>query len=358
MSPYLKIIITLCAAIAGAVIAKKLKLPIPFMMGSMVGTATLNILFNLAYMPSSVKVITQSVSGAYIGLSLGRKDIKSLKELIAPTVVLIGGFLIFTAVMGFVFFKVFHLDAATSFLVAIPGGVTEISLMAPEVGADPAIVSFLQTFRLFSVYLFFPSIITFMSKRVEVEETEALNVTEDKIENSFIDRILPDNDFIQQISVVIVGLIGGYLGKLSGLPAGTLSFSMILVILVHINSNKLHLERKYKQYVQVVAGSLIGLSITMDTIRNLKNIILPTIFLIVGYIAANFIISYFMAKTKKIDRISAMFASSPGGASDMALVASEIGGDSPKIAVLQIIRLVSCYIIFPIWSKFLIGLLS
>ena len=118
------------------------------------------------------------------------------------------------------------------------------------------------------------------------------------------------------------------------------------------------LERKYKQYVQVLAGSLIGLSITMDTIRNLKNIILPTITLIVGYIVANFIISYLMAKTRKIDRISAMFASSPGGASDMALVASEIGGDSPKIAVLQIIRLVSCYIIFPVWTKFLIGLLQ
>ncbi len=358
MNVYLKIALTALVAIAGAFVAKKLKLPIPFMLGSMVGVAAYNIFFGQAYMPSGMKVITQSVSGAYIGLSLSRKDLKSMKELIAPTVVLVGCFLIFTAVMGFLFYKVFHLDAATSFLVAIPGGVTEISLMAPEVGADPAIVSFLQTFRLFSVYLFFPSIITFMSKRVEVEETEALNIKDDEIRDSIIDRLVPDNDIAQQLMTALIGLIGGYLGKLSGLPAGTLSFAMILVILVHLNSKKLHMERKYKQYVQVLAGSLIGLSITMDTIRNLKNIILPTITLIVGYIVANFIISYLMAKTRKIDRISAMFASSPGGASDMALVASEIGGDSPKIAVLQIIRLVSCYIIFPVWTKFLIGLLQ
>ena len=358
MNFWVKLALTAISGIAGVIIARKIKMPVPFMIGSMVGVAVFNILTGEAYMPKEMKVFTQSISGAYIGLSLSRRDLRNMRELLAPTLVLIVCFLGFTAIMGFINYYLFHLDAATSFLVAIPGGVTEISLMASEVGADPAIVSFLQTFRLFSVYLFFPSIITFMSKRVEMEETEALSNTDEVIKDSFIDRIVPDNRTVRQLIVAVIGLIGGYLGKLSGLPAGTLSFAMILVILVHINSNKLFLERKYKQYVQVLAGMLIGVSISMDTVRNIGKIILPTIVLILAYIIANFIISYLMAKTGKIDRISAMFASSPGGASDMALVASEIGGDSPKIAVIQIIRLVSCYIIFPIWSKFLIGLIE
>ncbi len=359
MNQLLLFLLTIGCALLGAFIADKLKLPTPYMLGSMVAVAALTIITNTGYMPSYAKQIVQGVSGAFIALGLSRKDIQGLKQMILPAVVLVGSFMIFTGVMGLMLHFLFGLDQASAFLVSIPGGVSEISLMAAEFGAEPATVSFIQTFRLFTVYLIFPPLITYVKehRKKGVEETEALVLTEEEErEDSFIDRIIPDKPLYKQLMTVLVGQIGGFLGKISGLPAGTLSFAMIAVLLYNLNSKRGMLDRKYRRYCQVVSGALIGRTMTLEMVLNIPKLLIPTIALMAGYVCANFIISTLLSKTKKIDFISAMFASSPGGASDMALIAAELGGESPKIAILQIIRLLSVYIIFPLWSKLLVSI--
>lgn len=353
----LHIIYTIIAAIIGALLAKKLRFPAPFMIGAMLGVAVLNSCFDNAYMPASTKIFTQSISGAYIGLSISRQDVKMLKHLALPSIILILCFLVFTTVVGLLLYSVFHFDLSTSFLVAIPGGVTEITLMSEEMGAVPSTISFMQTFRLFFVYMCFPSIIMATSKKHVNETVEQIEIDNNDY-NFVIDKYIPNSPVLCQILVVIVALLSGYLGKLSRIPAGTLSFSLIVITLLRLNSNKIFLDKKYKRYTQIIAGSLVGSTIGMATLLHITDLILPTLVLISGYVLSNFIISYAMAKTKQIDYISAMFASSPGGASDMALIASEIGGDSPKIAIIQIIRLISCYTVFPMWVKFLVEILS
>ncbi|MBR0137069.1 MAG: AbrB family transcriptional regulator [Erysipelotrichaceae bacterium] len=322
----------------------------------MLGVAAFNILFDMSYMPASARVLAQSVSGCYIGLSLSKNDIRGLKQLIIPTTILIGCLMIFTAVMGLTLNLIFGLDQATAFLVAIPGGVSETSLMAPEFGAEQSTVSFIQTFRLFTVYLVFPAMIAFFAKRIKPDESVASLELEEEVPVTTLDRFLPDNMIAREIITVIIAIIGGYLGKISGLPAGTLSFAIIITILFHFNTTKAILDRKYKKHAQLLSGSLMGQSMTLAMILNIKNLILPTVVLMSGYVLANLLISFIMSRTKKIDFLSAMFASSPGGASDMALIAADLGGDSPKIAIMQIARLLSCYTIFPVWAKLLVSI--
>ena len=357
MEKLILLIITLACGYAGALILKKLKMPVPFMLGAMFAVAALNIITSRTYLPPFSKTLAQSVSGCFIGLSLSRKDLKGIKQLIVPTSILIGGLLIFTAIMGLTMNKVFGLDQATAFLVAIPGGVSEISLMASEFGAVPATVSFIQTFRLFTVYMVFPAMIGFFSKRIKDKgESEQLVLEDGGEHRNILDRIMPDNYVLRQIITVCVAIIGGFLGNVSGLPAGTLSFAMIFTILFNFNTSKAVLERDYKKYAQLLSGALIGRTMTMDMILNIPNLILPTMVLMSGYVLTNLLLSKLMSRTGKIDYISAMFASSPGGASDMALIASELGGESPKIAIMQIVRLLACYTIFPLLAKVLLSL--
>ena len=351
--------VTVAAGYLGAYIMEKIRMPVPYMIGSMLGVALLNIVFKESYLPSFSKVVAQSVSGCFIGLSLTRNDLKGIRQLFAPALVLVCFFLLFTGIMGLTLSGLFHLDKATAFLVAIPGGVTEVSLMAAEFGAEPSTVSFIQTFRLFTVYMIFPAMISFFSRRVPREEVEALQLEEDTIrKDTFIDRIMPDSMILRQIITVSIAIIGGFLGKASGIPAGTLSFAILFTIGLNLNCKKAVLERKYKKFAQLLSGCLIGRSMTAAMILNIRNLLLPTAVLMSGYIITNILLSYLMSKTRKIDFISAMFASSPGGASDMALIATELGGESPKIAILQIVRLLTCYTIFPLWSKLLLHLFA
>lgn len=358
-NPLLGIVLTVLVATAGAFIAKKLHIPIPFMLGAMIGVAAYNIFTGSAMLPAKTKFFTQSVSGVLIGLSLTRKDVRNLKELIGPALILVVCFLFFTASVGLLMNKVFGFDPATSFLICVPGGVVDISLMAYDLNANPAIVSFVQSFRLFFVYLIFPVLITWVSKKTGTGDGgDPLSETDVEVKETFIDRIIPDNRVVKHIVTLACGLIGAWIGTRLGLPAGALSCSMVAVILLNMNSQRAMFDRKYKKAVQVIAGGLIGSSITMETVVRLPSVFLPTVVLMICYVAFNFLISFLMRLTKRIDFVSAMFASSPGGASDMALIASDLGGQSPKIAILQIVRLISVYTIFPFLVKFMIGLVS
>ena len=349
------IIITIVVAVIGGLIASRFKMPAPFMIGALIAVAILSVTTDIAYMPSGIKSFTQSITGIFIGMRLRKKDISELKTLVLPAIVLILGFLSFTFLMGNILHYFYAMDYATAFLVVIPGGVVDVSLMAYDLNADPLVVSLIQTFRLSTVLVIFPSIIGLYKNRYP-EENSTINVSsEDPIQSiSFIDKLIPDKKTFKFIFTLLVGLSGGYVGYVLKLPAGSLSISMIFIVVMKMNSNRIELPMNFRWGAQALAGSIIGSGVTMTTLIGIKDIILPAITVMFGYIIANFVISYLMKKTGKVDRITAMFSSCPGGASDMALIAADIGGESPKIAVLQIVRQLSVLTLFPIFVKLLI----
>jgi len=355
-----KVIITFVIAFFGAIIARKLKVPVPFMLGSLIAVAAFSVLTDQAIMPSEVRLLTQTVTGTYIGKMIFKKDILGLKVLYKSVIILIGGFAIFTLTMGLFLHHVFDFDIATAFLVAVPGGVVDMSLISLELKGNPATVSLIQSTRLIFVLAAFPIIIKNVSKRfpkkplvVLIEEA----VTRSKF-HLFFEQLIPNKSIIKNIFTLTVGAIGGYIGYLSNLPAGALTFSMITVSIMNINTNRIDLPIVYRRFAQVAAGALIGVSVTRADILGIQSLIIPTLVVLLGYIIANFTISYFMYKWGKVDYVSAMFASSPGGASDMALIASEIAGDIPKIAILQISRLIIVIAVFPLYVKLLISIFS
>ncbi len=354
MMDWTNIILTIIAAAIGAYFAKKLKIPASYMLGSMIGVAIFNVATGKAFMPSEIKFFTQAISGAYIGVSLKRKDLGTLTSLAIPVVILTVIYMGFTFLIGHLFNMVFSIDFPTALLMAVPGGVTDTTLMAYELGANPALVSFMQSLRLISAYMVFPTLIPKVAK-LDNEPIEIKNTL--KLSDKYVlDKIVPDSFLPQHLVVISVGLIGGYIGKISGLPAGTLSVSMLFVMIFNVNCSKIKLDKRFKNFVQLFAGSLVGSTITIDIFLNLRTLFIPAALLILGYVVIVFIISWCIWKTKKVDLVSAMFASCPGGASDMALVASDLGGDSPKIAIIQVARLISCYVVFPLWVKFLISI--
>lgn len=48
-----------------------------------------------------------------------------------------------------------------------------------------------------------------------------------------------------------------------------------------------------------------------------------------------------------LDRKSAMFASAPGGATDMTLITADLGSDLTKIALIQVMRAAYVFAVIP-----------
>lgn len=110
---------------------------------------------------------------------------------------------------------------------------------------------------------------------------------------------------------------------------------------------KHYIPMKVKLAAQTCSGAMIGCTMTMNDVLRLQTMIAPMIIIVVGYLISNITLGFFIRKVSNLDLTTALFATTPAGVSDMLLIASDIGGDAPKVAVLQIFRLVMVIATFP-----------
>ena len=65
-----------------------------------------------------------------------KKDLKRLPHIIKPAAILLGGMLCLNLIMGFVIHKATDLDWITSFMCAVPGGMSDTPIIAADMGGN------------------------------------------------------------------------------------------------------------------------------------------------------------------------------------------------------------------------------
>lgn len=109
--------------------------------------------------PARLKFVMQALAGAFIGIGIDRERLAALPALLLPGGVMLLGVFLFTFSMAYLMRKWFRLDPAVALLVSTPGGVQEMSLLAEDLGADTPKVALMQTARIITVILLFPSLL-------------------------------------------------------------------------------------------------------------------------------------------------------------------------------------------------------
>lgn len=329
----------------GALIATKLKVPAPFMVGSMIFVGIFNAFTSTAYVYSWSRFLVQVIAGGFIGMSMDKEKIKTFKSMLMPAIVMMTGLLFLNIVVGFFLYKTTTLDLLSALFAAVPGGMSDMSIISSEMGADTSTVAIFQLARLIGVISLFPFLIREIYKRLSSdEELNNKNITPPKNINV---KKSKNYDLNEVLVSLVIAFTFGFVGKLTGIPAGTMIFSLIGISLMKIFKNKGYMPLIFKKLAQVLAGTFIGCGITNTLIYNLKSFIIPVIIMVLIYIIFCALLGYIMSKLFKMDIITAMFCCTPAGASDMALIASDLGANTPNIALLQIIRLVTVIILFP-----------
>ena len=145
----------------------------------------------------------------------------------------------------------------------------------------------------------------------------------------------------------------GVLGKLSGIPAGALTFAVFAVAAQNITKGTAYLPKSLKLAAQCLMGIIVGLGVTMEDVQNMGLLIKPIILVLICTTACNYICAFLMHKLCKLDVSTSLFGSIPAGVSDMALIATDLGGDAPKVGVLQLVRYIGLFSVMPLIIKFL-----
>jgi len=154
---------------------------------------------------------------------------------------------------------------------------------------------------------------------------------------------------------LFIAAVGGLVALKLRIPAGALIGSMVLVAIAQGSGAQLgSLPAWTRTGVQIVLGAVIGLSITPQVVQDLRQIALPAVILAVTLLTTGLITGWVISKISRLDIITSLFSSAPGGMTDMVLLSSVLGADAPKVAALHLIRVVSVLIVMPPLLRWLV----
>ena len=338
----INLILTLIIAILGGYLASKNKVPAAYMLGALFLVALFNICSNKAFLPNYFKFITQIATGTFIGSKFRSEDIKMLKKVIIPGMTMVLLMITFSFILSYLMSTFLGIDNLTSFFATAPGGIMDISLIAYDFKANTSQVALLQLIRLISVISFVP----FFTKKC-YEKSNKKNISfEQEIKN----EIKEEKSFL---FTIIVGIIGGIIGYFSHLPAGTMSCSMALVAYFNVKTHKAYMPLTLRKIIQSFGGALIGAKVTLSDVIALKDLVFPIILIIIGFCLMNVFVGFFLYKTTKFSLSTALLSASPGGMSDISLMAEDLGANGPQVASMQFLRAIFIVGVYPIIIKIL-----
>lgn len=149
------------------------------------------------------------------------------------------------------------------------------------------------------------------------------------------------------ILICIVASIGGYIGKKLKIPSGIMIGSMLFVSIFNIIIGGVTYPDALKLCSKILAGVLVGMKIDKSDITNFKKLFKPLLIFVFGIMGYTIVLALLLHIFAGIDIKTALFACTPGGLSDMTLIAESYGANIPQVVLIQTVRLISIICIYP-----------
>ena len=354
MSDVLYFLLTLAVAAPAGLVLQKLNFPAGAMVGALIGVGVLNIVTGQALMPASVKILTKTVAGLFVGMNMTMEMVRNMKRLFKPVLVLVGVIFTLCLSVGILLNRFTGLDAVTSLFCVAPGGLTDMTLMTMDMGGDAAVVAVLQVLRLLSVYFISMPLARFLGKKAGGYMPHGGTAA--------VKRQLTAEDkrrgiVLAACTAAVGGAVGWGLSELLDFSVLILVCSMASCAAVNIKTGKLYMPRAVRRVTQILGGALIGTSVTQDSLVRLKSVLLPAVFICCGFVAINMILALLLRKFCKLDMATAVLSSAAGGATEAALTAPDLDADPSVVSVLQISRMVCTTAFYPLLVQLIYQLL-
>ncbi len=146
---------------------------------------------------------------------------------------------------------------------------------------------------------------------------------------------------------VAVACVGGLLGRKLKMPAGLLAGAMIAAAAFQVLTEKGVFYTSVRVGLQILSGALVGSRIGINELKNMRRLVWSLAALIVSLMALNITFALLILLVSPLNPATALFATAPGGASDMGIICTDFGGDAGIVAILQVSRLILIYLFIP-----------
>jgi membrane AbrB-like protein len=352
--------LTLAIATAGGFLARRLKIPAGMLLGAIIAVAITNIFTGQMYFSHSVRFFTRVLVGMYMGALIDIKDLMNLPHLRREAVIMLAGLLTTNIAIGFLISKMTSLSLITALLANAPGGIQELSLLAVDMGGDPALVTPLQLFRQIISVSLLPVFIEWFTKKtakqqkgasnetIAAEDTAPVILSQEDTERGGKSKVL-DFCLMAMVSVVFSAIF-----QALGIPSGAMLGALLGILLLKLLKHAQKLPRSIRFLAQILSGAYIGSMIGSDQVSDLGEIFLPIFVMLICTLLVNILLSFVIYKLGRIDLRSAMYSCAPGGLAEISMLIVGTGVNVTTVTSMHLLRRIAVVSIFPLVFKWLV----
>lgn len=336
-----KLVIMFAVATLGGLFLEKAKMPLGLMVGAMIGVAAFNICTGYAHYSSALKLMMQILIGTGIGCKIGKEQLRTLRGMIVPAVVVCLSTTVFTIIFGLLVCNLTSFDLPTALFSIAPGGAADMAIISAEYGANETSVSIINTFRfIFNVTVFLPISLAVLSKNKEenkvIFEREVMRVSYDK------------RCYCRIIVLFIVSTIGGlFFDLVLHVSAGGILGSLLFAAIYCCLTDVIAMPKFILSVKQIIQGGYCGSLITAAILISASELILPLIIEVIFIVTYTLCTGWIIWKLCHCRMKMSLIIPTPGGIGEIAAVSDALGEDTPSIVVVQTVRLFYVLSILP-----------
>ncbi|MDD5167403.1 MAG: AbrB family transcriptional regulator [Syntrophales bacterium] len=333
----LSITITFLVAIPAGLLFYYLHVPLPWMLGPLTASLIYNtISHNGACWPVGLRNLALIVMGYSMGrtitLETTAQIMSDLPAMFTVTILT----LMFSSFMGYITHRRTGISLASGMLGSIPGGLSQMILLTEEVkDADMTVVTFMQTMRLLAVVFIVPFIATYGMAHI-----------------SGGSLVPPDaaggNSLAAALPAAVMAPIGAWLACLTKMPTPYLLGPILgTAAAVLCGQPALPVPRVLLNTAQIFFGIYLGISITLDGLKQLGKVFPYAIGGAVALVAFTFLLGFGLTAFMPATLLTTFLGTAPGGIAEMGTVAIILHADIATVLAFQLFRLFSILLLVP-----------
>lgn len=365
---------------AGWAVFRRLRFPVPSLLGALAVIGTLRALdFPVPCSPVYLYPSVQVVLGIYIGTQVGRNTVRQIRSLVVPATLIGLWALVLVFAFGWVLGRVTWLDTHTAVLSSSVGGLPEMIILSMAVGADVAVVTVIQMFRMLMTIAVFPLLFQKLFVTAPVDTMSypagapAPSAADDpdcapaapNLRNSAHTNDAPRESIAaylmkrpqQLLFTLAVAAAGGWLFSALGVPAGIMVGAMFAVAGASVAGLPVRtLHPKLFDFLMLSVGIMVTDNFSPDTATVLVSgaLVVPLVISTGVVFASSFAMIWTIHRVSGWDLPTSFLAAAPGGLTVMTLLAAHYGKDSFCVSMVHLARLLVIKTVVPVVFMFLL----
>jgi len=340
LKSFLPVVTALCVGTLGAMLFTFIKTPLPWLLGSIVAIA---IASRFSFLPLRSPKMFSAPARAVLGITVGsafNPEILHYFFDFLGSLLLIFPFVVIVTLCGMLYYwKWLKFDKTTAYFSAMPGGLLEMVTFAEALGANVSKVTLTQSARLLCIVFTLPFIIQALS---HVSLDGRISITQPFLQSNLHDMLI----------LVFCAALGWWGALKLKIPGAAMIGPMIIGAIIY-SMGLVHSRppNEVIKLIQLILGTTVGFVFVGVTCKEVVKVLGQTVgyFLILVVVSAVFVL--LVDWMSEFPLISILLAFSPGGQSEMNVIAIIVGANLPYVALHHIVRLFLVMSVAPMFVK-------